>query len=474
MRLLYIIVMMTLCGGIAAQQPLSFDDAFMLVLDNNKLIRSKRSDVTTAYYERQAARGLYYPKVELAGAYMLTDKDIAIDLSGKRGAIESGANALINQGIAGGLFTPAVGEMLRSLLAPLHNINLNYTLQKRSFGVLAAKITMPIYAGGRIRAANRAAALRLSMAEYQLDAAESRLHTTLVERYYGVVLLRSAVDVRRAVVEAVKRDLDDARAMEAEGIIAHSEVLSIEYRLSEVERDLAREEHSLSLTMRALCSMLGVDEEVFPIDNMFVCNNILSIDFYRDSANRLNSTLCGAELNIDLAKEGVVAARAELLPTVGIIGGASIYDYQLSNILPRWVVGAEASITLFDGLAKERNLRAAKSRVDGAIQAVESGRDDILLLVDNEYYNTCNALSDVRASQSAILAAESYYQSALDGFHAGVVSAAELLDAEVARAASKMSLLKAMYDYATSLARLLEAAGISHTFSEYRAMSINI
>jgi outer membrane protein TolC len=153
---------------------------------------------------------------------------------------------------------------------------------------------------------------------------------------------------------------------------------------------------------------------------------------------------------------------------VGIIGGGSLYDYQLSDILPRWVVGIEASITLFDGLSKENKLRAAKSRVDSVNSAVENGRDEIVLLAENEYYNMINALSDIAASRSSIATADSYYYSALEGFRAGVVSSSDLIDAEVARAAAMLTLLNASYEYCCSLARLLEISALSHTFDTYR------
>jgi outer membrane protein TolC len=60
----------------------------------------------------------------------------------------------------------------------------------------------------------------------------------------------------------------------------------------------------------------------------------------------------------------------------------------------------------------------------------------------------------------------------LDAFRAGVASSSKLLDAEVARAVSKLSLLNAAYQCTLSLARLLEASGLIHTFGDYRDKAI--
>lgn len=467
-RVIISIIAIIACVGLSAQQPIRFDEAVLLALEHSNLLKGQNRDVAVATYERMAARGLYFPRVEITGAYLLTQRDIDININGKKGAIESSTTTLITQGVTTGLLSPEVAQLLRGAISPLLDLDWRYTIQKRSFGIVAAKISMPIYTGGRIRAANRVASLKLMAEEYRMDAMTSHLLTTLVEQYYGVVLLQYAVAVRASVVDAVKSHLEDAKAMEEAGAIAHSVVLEVEYKLAEAEKVLLSERHRLEMARRALKSTMNVDFDVKPTDNLFVDKNILSIDYYVDSALNLNPELRGAELNIDLAKEGVKAARAELLPTVGVMGEGSLYSHNLTTMLPRWVIGVEANVLLFNGLNKMQMLRAAKSRVESVDAKIEKARSDVSLLVEQEYYNVINSLADIEASKSSIALAESYYNSAYEGFKEGVANATELLDAEVARAASLLSYLNSTYNYCVALARLLEASGLSHTFDEFR------
>lgn len=466
----FIISILTLlaCHGVSAQRRLSFNEAVLLAMENSDMLKGQDRDITVAIYERRAARGLYFPKVEITGAYMLTQRDIDINLNGKKGVIETSAKELITQGVTTGLLSPEVAQLLRGALTPILNFDWRYTIQKRSFGLVAAKLSLPIYAGGRIRAANRVAALRLMGGEYKMDAATSKLLTTLVERYYGVVLLQHAVRVRSAVVEAVEAHLKDAKAMEEAGAIAHNMVLEVEYKLADAKKELLSERHRLEMAKRALRVAVNVDFDIEPTDKLFVDDNILSVDYYIDSAINMNPEIRGAELNIDLANEGVKAARAEMFPTVGIMGEGSLYSYNLTSILPRWVVGVEASILLFNGFNKTEMLRAAKARVESVEAKVENARSNISLLAEQEYYNVINALADIEASRSLVALAESYYNSAHDGFEEGVTTTTELLDAETKRAASVLSYLNAAYDYCVAIARLLEASGLSHTFEQFR------
>jgi outer membrane protein TolC len=262
--------------------------------------------------------------------------------------------------------------------------------------------------------------------------------------------------------------------MEEAGSIAHSVVLGVEYRLAEAERELSGEQHRLHMAKRQLSSTLNVDYETLIADRLFVDRLLLPLDYYVDNAINLNSILCEANLSIELAKEGVRVAKSGLLPEVAVMGLASIYSPNLSDVIPKWAIGIEARIPIFDGLSKENSLQASKAEMGSVMMMVDKARNDIRLLVENEYYNVINALEDITTAESSMRLAESYYVSAEDGFKAGVTSSTELMDAEVERSASKLSYINAVYNYCISLARLLEASGLSHTLVDYRDNGVQI
>lgn len=457
-----------------AQQNMSFSEAMNVMFENNSMVKSEQYNVDMAYNELRATRGLALPKIDLIGGYTLMQSDIDMDLGGSKGVITESLKDAINQGVTNGIISSDLASLLTQGLSPITSMDWRYTLQKRSFGVVGATLTLPIYMGGRINIANRAARIALSAASYSLDATKSMLLTELVERYYGVVVARSACAVRQDVVDAIKRHLVDAEAMEEEGIVAHSVVVYAQYKLAEAERDLHDAINKVKVAEAALNTTVGIEQSINPIDRIFICNNIHNIDYYTDMANALNPILCELRYGKQLSEEGVKLARAAMLPEIAAMGAGAIYSYQLSNMIPRWSIGVGVRIPLFDGLGKEYRYIASKSGVKSVKEEVENAQSNIILLVEKEYYNLENTMLNISATRRAIDFAESYYNSALEGFREGVVSSADLMDACTELAATKVEYLNAAYENTLTLARLLEASGLSDTFIQYVEQGTNI
>ena len=444
------------------------------MLENSKLIKSEQYSVDAAYNEMRAAKGLRWPKIDIVGSVALMQKDVDIDFGGAKGVVTQMVNQLISEGVKSGLLSSDVASLINTGFEPLRSLDWRYTLQKRFVGVVGASLTVPIYMGGRINIANRAARITLDAATYSLDAVESRLLTELVERYFGVIVARHLCEVRTEARDAISKHLSDVMEMEKEGVAAHSAVVFMQYKLAEAERDLMDANNKLHVAELALNSAVGVDEGINPIDRIFLCNNIYSVDYYSDMASSLNPILCEVRLGKQLSEEGVRLARAALLPEVVAMGAGNIYNYQLNSSVPRWSIGVGISIPLFDGLGKEYRYKAAKSELRSVEECVENTQSEIMLLVEKEYYTFENTLANITAAKQAIALAETYYYSANEGFVEGVVAASELMDACVEVAAAKVEYLNAVYENCLALARLLEASGLSGTFLKYMSNSLKV
>ena len=474
MRFLMSLLALVFSLNATAQQMVSFDDALRMMVERNKAISSAKYGVDAAYREYRATQGLRMPKLDLVGCYTLMQHNIDIDLGGAKGVVTESLDGLINNGVSQGFISPTIASLLTDGLAPLIGADWRYTLQNRHFGFVGTTLTLPIYLGGRIGIASRVAKLKIESAEIGLNGVISTLITELVERYYGVILAREVAAVKEFVVQGVEQHLRDAEAMEEQGVVAHSVVLYLNYKLSEVERDYNDALSRLHIAERALQTTLQSDTEVLPSKKMFLLSEIYDIDYYRDSALSLNSAVSEVENAERLGLEGVNLARCAFMPEVVAMGGASIYSYNLTNMLPRWAVGIGVTMPLFGGLSKQEQYRASKS-VERSVQDMAAKvKEDILLLVDKEYYALQNALLNIDSSKRSITLAESYYTTALEGFKEGVTPSSELMDARIALAASEVEYLDAVYNYVLSLARLLEVSGLSEDFVNYISRGVEV
>ncbi|MBR4029105.1 MAG: TolC family protein [Alistipes sp.] len=471
MRWLLSLRFMLIFVGVQAQERLSFDEALSRMVLNNRAINGAKYGVDAAYSEYRATQGLRAPQVELMGGYTLMQHDIDIDLGGAKGVVTESLESLINKGITGGVISPTIAALLGEGLAPIHSADWSYTLQKRDFGFVGTTISVPIYLGGRINIANRVAKLKVESANNLLEGVSSSMITELVERYYGVILAQEVVKVREEVVEGVKQHLADALAMEEEGMLAHSVILYLEYKLSDAERDYADAKSRSLVAELALQSTLQSADDITPAEGMFITYDLHDIEYYRANALQHNPIIGEAHLAHNIAVEGVNLARGELLPSVVAMGGVSICSHNLSDIAPRWAVGIGASIPLFAGFSGRQRAKSAQYTELSVESMAAKATEDILLLVDREYYTLQNALLGINSSKHSETFARSYYHSALEGFRAGVTSSVELMDARIALAGARVEYLSSVYDYTLALARLLELSGLSDRFMEYKSHS---
>ena len=469
----YLITILTLLSCLTAKsQGLSFAMAKEGMLENNLEIQAARQTLDIAKMELKATRGLRYPNIDFVGGYTLMQRDVKIDLNSVKNTLANTTQNFINEGISSGLLMPNIAELVGSGISPLLTADWGYTLQKRSTLLGAITATQPIYMGGSINAAITAADIAKQSAEYQLKVITNKLTTQLVEYYYGVILAEKAVELSKRVVKGIENHLFDAEAMEEEGIIAHSEVLYIKYRLSEAERESYYVTNKLKLAREALSQILNRECNEILTDRIFIVDSIYSIDYYTESAININPIILIARGNIALSEQGIKLARAALLPEVAAMGGAIVASHNLSDLVPRWSVGIGVRLKLFDGLGKERRLIAAQRTNNTSFTVAESLTNSIALLTEQEYYNAINSLRDVAKLQSSIEFASAYLEAKQEGFNEGITPASELIDAELELRASELKQLSAAFDFCKYLARLLEAAGMSESLDEYIKQAI--
>lgn len=467
-----IFVAMLLLAHTTQAQSLSFAQAKEEMLANNLEIKAARQAVEAAQLELRATRGLRLPNIDFIASYTLMQHDISIDLGGSKGALNKFSQDIINKGINNGIITQSIANMISEGLSPLLAADWSYTLQKRSTFMGAATITQPIYTGGRIEAAIKASEIAANCAEYNLQAIINSKTTMLVEYYYGTVLAEYDVKLRESAVAGIKQHLHDAQAMEEEGIIPHSEVLYVQFRLSEAERELATSTSKLTLAREALGRILNRECSEKLTDRIFVVNSIYNIDYYIENSININPIILDARGNIALSEQRVKLAKAALLPEIAAMGGAIVASHNLTNMLPRWSIGIGLRLNIFDGLGKERRLAAANKANEAIYTVAEETTNSITLITENEYYNTTNSLKDVAMMKSSIEFARAYLATKIEGFKEGLTPSRELIDAQLELQATELKQLAAAYDFCKSLARLLEISGLSDTFIEYQQKAI--
>ena len=442
---------------------LSLEEALEMTLSDNPAIRAAEFNRRAAQQERRAAIGLRMPQIGITGSYAYLGKDIEIDLNNMKTPVQNLAGQILQSGMIPSDYIPSISQMLSGAMAASWAL----PLQDRSLGFVGGDVTVPLWMGGKINAAKRAARINEQTARSQGIQQRNALVSELVERYYGLALARQVVVVRQQVVDGVRKHLEDAAALEAQGMISRSEKLYVEFKMSEAERDLQNAQSQVETIAAALNSTIGQTDDYQPVTAMFILERIEPLDHFRTLAAERNPLLDQVDQKRRLAYEGVRAQRSSFLPQVVAMGGMSFYDYQVSKVLPRWAVGVGVNFKLFDGLNREYKYSAAKQTVRRVEALQDKAGNDISVLVEKLYNQMGNYRTQMASIEASLAFAEEYLKTKNAAFLEGMSSSTDLIDAELNLAKVKTERIEAAYRYDVSLAKLLEAAGISDEFTAY-------
>lgn len=457
-----------ICGNIFGQESrtLSFDDALSLMWCDNPAMQAAEYEEMAARRERQAAVGLHFPTISVGGSYAYLGQDVALDLdlNGYKQTVQGAAGQLLPA------LDPQLQQAVGGILGPLmgQSWDYSYKLQDRSLGFVGGSVSLPIFMGGKIDIANRMAKINERSVREQTRQTGNALVSELVERYFGYALAMQVVEVRKMVLEGVRKHLDDAVALERNGMIAASERMYVEFKVAEAERELMAAEMQVETIKSALSNTVGrsVDNRI-PVTAMFVVERIEDLDYFRELAGDRNPLLNQIEYKSQLARQNVHLQASDYYPQIVAVGGGTFYNYQVSKLIPRWAVGVSLNFKIFDGLRREYKHSAAKQtarRVD-ALQT--KAKNDIGVLVESLYTQLVNYRDQIKAIEASMRFAEEYLKSKDAAFRAGMSPSTELVDAELNLAKVRIERMQAAYGYDVALAKLLEASGSSDGFQEY-------
>ena len=437
---------MSVAMGAAAQTTsLTFDDALLLGMERNPAVVASDYAEQAAHRERQAAIGLFMPQISIKGAYTHLNKDIKIDF-----------NQMVSS------LSPILGRDLTAL-----GIDFSYSLQRRNSAFLGGDIVVPIFAGGKVWTANKAAKINEERTIEQSRQVRGALTVEIVERYFGVELARQGVAIREEALRVVEQHLHDVALLEREGMAVSSERLYVEYRLAEAERDLQRSRLQLKTAQEALRNSLSVEDGITPSTPMFLLSQIEPLEFFRAMAKLYNPQLAEVDKLRELARMNLRLHRAEFFPEVVAMGGMVFCDHQLSPLMPRMAVGVGLNFKLFDGLNREYKASAARLQLRRAEVLESDAEQDILLLVESLYNDVQSILATVSAVERSERFAEEFLRAKHNAFREGMATATDVVDAALNFSRARLERVQTAYEFDLALARLLEVSGSAESFLRY-------
>lgn len=336
----------------------------------------------------------------------------------------------------------------------------------------AVDIDYPLFRGGSVRNAVRAADARVTAGRAELRAAEGDVFTDAVGAYMDVIRDTSIVELNQNQVRVLETNLQASKDRFEVGDLTRTDVAQSEARLSGARSQLAAAQGQLTSSRenyrRVIGVLPGVLEPPPPLPPLPE-----TADKAVELALANNPNLASAGALAQASGLDVRVARADRLPTLSVNTGASYNNLldtnaenlggqpgtTLDQVQTAATVGLRARIPLYQGGGVAARVRQARALESQSIeQTIESER--FVVAESRAAFASYQAAQEqIRSSEAAVSA----NTLALEGVRAensvGTRTILDVLNAEQELLNSQVALVTARRDAYVAGFRLLNAMG---------------
>ncbi len=414
-----------------SSKSLSLEQAIAIAIANNKSIPVAKQVVVKSKEQVRAAKAGDNPQLKLQGNYIWQGPTVELELPNQ------------NEG------------------DPPTKVKISQPIQKGA----SATLTNVIDAFGQVR-------LGVSIAEYQQAIAELELAKTIdqltlqvKQAYYDVLRAEAQKEVAVLSLEAANQHLRIAEAQFKAGTVAQFDVTRAQVEVANKKQNLIAVDNAVKLAKSVLNNVMGIDVNTqYDIQKVEVpvtrdiSEALVSVNTEKAYTSR--PEVLASQIGITLAEKAVELNKRGLWPTLigtaqGVWNGsATAFASETS-----WNAGLVLSFPIWDGGITKSKVNQARSDLEIAKAQAEQlklvvaleVRSAILRLIETSE-RVATAAENIREAKEALRLAQVRYE-------AGISTAVEVTDAEVALTLARLNEVNANYEYRLALAQLERAIG---------------
>ncbi|KWW48587.1 TolC family protein [Vibrio cholerae] len=447
---------------IAHAAPLSFQEAWDLLQQQNNSLAAQRANVERYAHLKDATQNLNLPSVSVGANFTRLDQDVT--LSGKQ-IVDS----------AGGIDPNLIASLSPSLLPLVTHLGAaKSTITERDIFTSSIRAIWPIFTGGRITAAQDAAAGKEEEAQSQLAMEIQARYEDLAKYYFSVVLAKEVLATRIAVEEGLTQHRDNALKLEQQGQIAHVERLQADASLDKAKVERKKAQKTLDIAQSALTQILGATETVEPSGMLFINTSLPPMHAFIEQTLNTYPGLSLLDAKEMQASSLIKAEQGKYYPEVYLYGDYSLHedDSLASQMKPDWLVGVGVNIPLIENSGRSEQVKAANSAVNQVRYLKAQAKQDLSVLVEKTYLEAEQALEEVTGLNSSLNLAQENLRLRQKAFSQGLSTSVDVVDAELYLASIRTQQSLASFNYLISLNKLLALSSEMSSFSTYHQSAV--
>ncbi len=410
---------------VSSAEPWTLERALQQALQDNPDARLARHRIAAAQAGLEQANSAAWPRLQFQSSYTQTDNPMMV------------FGSILNQ---------------QAYSSSLNFNNVPDTDDLNARGI----VTVPIYAGGKIRAAREAARASADAARQDDQAIRNALGFEVARSFHTVLKTREFIRAAEASVAAYQTNLTIATRRLESGSLLRSDVLDIEVRLAQAREDLVRARNANILALRTLRNLLGVEESDFDVVSEAPTP---AVPESRDYSRR--AELSSAAHQERAAEEQAKGAKSGYLPRLSAFGSLD-YDYgtRFDSGAGSYTAGGLLQWDIWDGYLTRSKVREAKAKIESAREEQRKLRLALDLEVEQARLELKAANERLAVTTQAVAQASESAGLTRARFEQGAALSTQLMDAETALLGARVRRAEAEADQRIAVAALRKAVGL--------------
>ena len=416
-----------------APHKVTLGSAVSEAIQHNALLGAARADVNAKEGQFREARSYFVPDLSLSEMASRTNNPVYVFM---------------------GKLTQSQFTMQDFALGRLNNPDPLTNYQTRF------ELTMPLFTGGKLKAAYKATKWGIESARQNVSFAESSVARAVTEAFYGSLLAEQAAQVMGEAASTAKAHEAQVEAMYKQDMVLDSDLMRIRVYASDVEEQQASRKADAEVARAYLGYAMGAPGDVAP-DGTFTppSEPLPSLEEATRKAVESRPDLKAAAIQSDQAMEGVKMAKADYLPQAGLMASYEWDTEKWAQYGDNWQVGVQLKVPLFDGGARAGRLETAKAQSFQARQALEDLRQKVAVQAKEAWLRARAADERISVTTDAVAQAKENQRIVELRYKEGLAPITDLLDADMALTAAKLSRNQAIHDALVERAHLSWAMG---------------
>lgn len=325
---------------------------------------------------------------------------------------------------------------------------------------LSASVNVPIYSGGAVRNAVKAAETRVQAGQADLRGTEASIFSQVVAAYMDVIRDSAIVSLNRANVRVLEVNLQATNDRFEVGDVTRTDVAQSESRLALARSDMQTAEAGLIASRENYIALVGEAPDMLEPPPA-----LPGLPATPDAAVQValadNPDILASQKARDAARYDVRVAKAGVSPTLSGFSQGSYTDYMTGDIAAnkQVAVGATLTVPFYQGgrpAAQVRQSQALESQAQEREIEVERG---VIAQVRAAYASWQASLQTIESSQAAVDAASLSLEGVRAENSVGSRTILDILNAEQEALIARVELVSARRNAYVAGFSLLAAMG---------------